>query len=239
MKRLLTLFLLCSSPLFAWSAGTTVANAPGTSGTSRAMTISSTSAGVILCVGIVAQNASGGAPTVTSVTDNGSGGSNTYTQYGIFQHAGDNNTQAIYCTGETTHASVTSVTCTMSANVTSFLDCYVTPFTKTVGITTSQDTGITGTNSGSSASAATASVTPSGTDNLVVAIAQAPSATAVNNSYTLASNADGNGWAYKLGVAHVATTTTFTTTSGGWWTLIVSVKGVSSAAAPNMPPVVL
>lgn len=234
MRRLLSLLLLCVSPVFAWTHNQTVANAPGTSGSSRAMTITSTTAGQTLCVGIVAQNASGGAPTVTSVTDNQS---DTFTQYGIFQHAGDNNTQAIYCSLSVA-SGVTSVTCTMSANVTSFLDCYVSNFSKTGGITISQDTGITGTNSGSSASAATASITPTGTDNLVVAIGQAPSVTAVNNSYVLASNTDGNGWAYKLGVGNAATSTTMTTTSGGWWTLIVSVKGVS-ASTPIKPPVIL
>jgi hypothetical protein len=187
----------------------------------------------------VAQNSSGGPPGITSVTDNASGGSNTYTQYGLFQHAGDNATQAIYCSLTTSHAGATTVTCTMSANVTSFLDCYATVYTATGGTTISQDTGITGTNNGSSTSAATASITPMGTDNLVIAIAQAASVSAVSNSYSLNSSADGNGWADKMGVGNAATSTTFTTTSGQWFTLIVSIKGVASGASVKMPPVVL
>lgn len=222
---LATIFLL-SQDVSAWTRNQTVPNAPGTAGTSRAMNITSTTAGQAICVGIVGQNSSGGPPNITSVTDNKAGGSSTYVQYVLFQHAGDNGTQAIYCT-LTAASGITQVTCTMAANVTSFLDCYVTIYTPTAGLIVTQDTGISGTNFGSSTAAATASITPTGTDNLVIALTEAPSVSTVSNAYNLNSNTDGNGWADKMGVGNAATSTTFTTTSGNWFTVIASIKGVA------------
>lgn len=190
------------------------------------MTITSSGSSHELCVWVIGANSTGSPPNVSSVTDNKSGGSSTYTQVGIFQTG----TQllAIYCALNVA-SGITSTTCTLTATATGFLDCYTVEYTPPAGITVSIDNQ-TGTDSGNSTSALTAAITPTGTDNLVLAAASAPSVSAVNNSYNLRSNTDGNGVADKLDVGNVSTNVTFTTTSGGWWTLLCDLKGVAAAA---------
>lgn len=211
-------------------------NAPGTAGTSRAVTITSSTSGNLICLSFAAQNTSGGSPTVTSVVDNASGGSNTYTLATDFAPGGNNQRIGLYCSNDgaghwiTTHGAATTVTLTMSANVTSFLDAYVTEYSYTAGATVTQDVTGAGT-SGSSAAALTSSITPTGTSNLVIAFAQAPSVSAVNNSYNLLDSTDGNGFADKRNVTATSTNVTFTTTSGGWFTIITSFKATGGGAA--------
>jgi hypothetical protein len=226
-------FALLCPPAWAadWAELHTAANATGSTGTSRAVTITSSTAGSVLGVGAVCGVASGTAPTVSTVADN----INASTSYSKLVSINDTTSHfdVEVWVALTPTSGATTITVTMSAACGNFLDAFVTEFTPPTSTTLSLETGTgTGINtaSGNSTSCATGSITPVGTDDLVIALCGAPSVTAVSNSYNLRSTGDGNGWTDKFPISG-ATSTTMTTGTGRWDAVIGAIKAVASGGA--------
>jgi hypothetical protein len=216
-------------------------NATGASGSSRAVSITATT-GTLIAVDVVCANTAGTAPTVSTISD----GTNSYQPLVSFndtsQHADIETWVAISAA-----TGITTVTITMSASCTSFLDGYARDFTvpssSTIAIDPETACGATVTGNGctnfngGSASASAGTITLAGTNDLVLPLAITPNSTAVNNSYVLDNNADGNCVAHLSNFGGGATSTACTTSSGAWRAIIGAVKATPSGGSAFVPQI--
>lgn len=213
--RPITLSLLFASSLLGAFSGPFAngVNAPGTTGSSRVITLSASgTSGRVMLVLIVYTNGTSGALTM-SAADNATGGSNTYTSLINSSYVNANGGQTgLFCAVEN-NAGATTVTVSLSSSASGFLDAYAMEFAGAANCTPDA-TATNGASSGTTASSG--AYTTSGSSDLLIGGCGAPSVSAVGNSWTLQSNTDGNGWAYKLNVAAGSQNASFTTTSGGW-----------------------
>ena len=137
--------------------------------------------------------------------------------------SGGLNAELWYCLDAVAGAG--NVSLSITGGTATFLDGYVAEYTFTSGATLSVDGTAAATN-GNSGSAATGTVTTTGTDDLILAAATTPSTSSVNNSFNLRSTADGNGVADRIVSSATGYTCTFTTTSGFWVAVIGALKAV-------------
>lgn len=219
MKKLLIFVLLCSLPSMAATALVQKKfSAPGTAGSTRAVTTLGIGTGNLVAVfGVFTSTTSSTTPTATGLT---------FAQVGADIVNVTASTKISLWYAKNTTSGATAVSCNTAASA-SFLDCYVLEFS---GIDTVAPlrTNQSGTGNGTTLSTTALTVT---VGDLIVAGGFGANITATN--LTLGDTGDGNADAYTLSAGSTSITPTMTSTTGQWGMLSAAFIPTGAVATKN------
>lgn len=212
-----------------WSRVQIKTNATGASGSSRAVTMTSTASGSVLVVGVVAASTSGSAPSVLSITDDRS---NAYSKLVALNDSLTGHRSEVDLWYSLAPLSgVTTITVTMSGTASNYLDAYAAEYTPPASSTLAAESA-NNNNFGNGTSITPGSITTTGSNDLVLVMALVPSAQSVGSGFSLASKADGNAFCDLLNAPSGSYNPAIASSVSNPWDAVIGAIS-ATAAAPS------